>query len=188
MTNEQQIHIFALQEFRLHTPDTDGAVARIVASTHASGEPRIPMLTSIDDRRDVATIRALRTEGSGDAERNVALAPYVSEWHGAKRYKPRIAESSLSPPGHFRLAVTESGINEEGSVTENERVPAGGGASASTWLLWIGAPIGTHAGLLVLIGERADEDRPDALTWPLPLSRALGVRIYDNRAETSLLA
>ena len=187
MTNEEPIQIFALQEFRLLVPDADGAVARIVASTYAGGEPRIPMLTSIDDRRDVATVRALRAEVNGDAEMNVALAPYVSEWQGERRYKSRIAESSLSPPGFFRLAVTESGINDERSRTEDERTAPAGGASFASWLLWIGAPVATHAGLLVLIGERAEERGPNALTWPLPLSRALGVRIYDNRAEASPL-
>ena len=48
-------------------------------------------------------------------------------------------------------------------------------------LLWIGSPIGTHAGLLILVGG-ADEASAghDRDGWPLPLSRYLGVRIYEG--------
>ena len=41
----------------------------------------------------------------------------------------------------------------------------------------------THAGLLTLVGSDGDElaMRPDPSVWPLPLSRPLGVRIYESR-------
>jgi len=50
-------------------------------------------------------------------------------------------------------------------------------------LVWIGAPIGTHAGLLVLIGSYDAEPtaKNDSFGWPLPMSRELGVRIYESQ-------
>src|SRR5438034_1313900 len=49
-------------------------------------------------------------------------------------------------------------------------------------LLWIGSPIGTHAGLLILVGGADDASvaQRDPGQWPLPLSRSLGVRIYEG--------
>jgi hypothetical protein len=48
--------------------------------------------------------------------------------------------------------------------------------------MWVGAPVGTHAGLLVLLGSYDDPktERPDPRQWPLPLGRYLGVRIYES--------
>lgn len=191
MSNEEEIHTVALQEFRLLTPDADGAVARIVAATYAKGDPYIPMLTSIDDEHDVATVRALSGEQHEDtavSDMKAALGPYLSLWRRPMRYRPRIAHQSQSPPAYFRLAVTESGISQAGSDTASVPQAASAGPSSDPWLLWIAAPIASHAGLLVLIGEGADERRPAPLEWPLPFSRALGVRIYDNRAETGPVA
>ena len=78
--------------------------------------------------------------------------------------------AGVQDPGAVAQATGELGNNcvEHGSQTPG--------------LLWIGSPVGTHAGLLVLLGGRDDQPRPDAADWPLPMSRALGVRIYDNRA------
>ena len=191
MINEDQIHTVALQEFRLLAPDADGAVARIVAAAYAAGDPPIPMLTSIDDRHDVATVRTLRSEQHDDRdieEMKTALTAYVSGWRRPMRYRPRVADRSQSPPAYFRLAVTESGINDQRSDREPVPQHTSTEASPEPWLLWIASPVDTHAGLFVLVGQGSDERRPDPMSWPLPLSRSLGVRIYDNRADFGRLA
>jgi hypothetical protein len=46
--------------------------------------------------------------------------------------------------------------------------------------VWIGAPVGTYAGLLILLGNYEDPAQRHPFGWPLPLSRELGVRIYEN--------
>ncbi|MEK7284292.1 MAG: hypothetical protein AAB114_00345, partial [Chloroflexota bacterium] len=51
---------------------------------------------------------------------------------------------------------------------------------------WIGIPEGTHAGLLVLVGRNDGEPVAggrDGTSWPLPLSRDLGVRVYESSRE-----
>jgi hypothetical protein len=186
MATENPIRVLVLEEFRLRAEDVDGAAARIVADTPHGVEPAIPLLTSLEDRRDVATLRALHAGESTefDAKQHAALDPLVSSWAAPKHFGPRITERSQSPPLSFRLAVTESGINAGGDPplpipeksTEEET------ASRAIGLLWIGTPVGTHAGLLVLLGSyddpRAVWDDPSG--WPLPLSNDLGVRIYEN--------
>jgi hypothetical protein len=183
-TKENPIRVLVLEEFRLRAADVDGAAARIVAETPHGIEPAIPLLTSIEDQRDVATLRALHAGEStdSDAAQHAALDPLVSSWAAPKHYGPRMTEHSQSPPSSFRLAVTESGINvdspsplPQGSVGQTPSRPVG--------LLWIGAPVGTHAGLLVLLGGYDNDPRAvgnDSVAWPLPLSRELGVRIYEN--------
>jgi hypothetical protein len=176
------IDVFVLQEFRLSAADTDGAVARIVTASHRGLEPPVPLLTSIADDRNVALIRALRSDESRlpDAAQRAALEPYVWRWRAPTEYLPRISERSESPPSRYRLAVTESGINDATAdhVTSTDERPA---MTAHLGLLWIGQPRETHAGLLVLLGDdeppRADRSRRD---WPLPLSGFLGVRIYEG--------
>lgn len=187
MATDNPIRVLVLEEFRLRAADVDGAAARIVADTPRGMEPAIPLLTSIEDRRDVATIRALHAGESTAANsfQHAALDPLVSKWAAPKHYGARLAEHSQSPPSSFRLAVTESGINAGGRA---EVAPAAGGAprdeatSRPVGLVWIGAPVGTHAGLLVLVGnyeaDRTADDDPSG--WPLPMSRELGVRIYEN--------
>ena len=187
MSIDNPIRVFVLEEFRLRAADVDGAAARIVAESPHGVEPVIPLLTSVEDRRDVATLRALHAGESteSDAAQHAALDPLVSSWAVPKHYGPRITEHSQSPPSSFRLAVTESGINAGGAP----RLPLPEGSiedettSREIGLLWIGAPVGTHAGLLVLLGSYGDDPRTvggDPLGWPLPLSRDLGVRIYEN--------
>jgi hypothetical protein len=178
------IEVLVLQEFRLSEADTDGAVARIVSSSHSGLEPPVPLLTSIEDRRNVAVIRALHTDESRvpDAAQRTALEPFVSRWGAQTEYSPRISERSESKPSHYRLAVTESGIND--AATQAAAVPSELVATSTpAGLLWIGKPIGTHAGLLVLLGsdEEPSAARPGARQWPLPLSKFLGVRIYEGR-------
>jgi hypothetical protein len=173
---------FVLQEFRLSKADTDGAVARIVGASPHGIEPPVPLLTSIADRRNVAMIRALHTDETRvpDAAQRAALEPFVSRWRAPTEYSPRISERSESPPSHYRLAVTESGINDAAAdpmpSTEKHDAP-----STHLGLLWIGQPVDTHAGLLILLGDDGppEETRP-AREWPLPLSSFLGVRIYEG--------
>ena len=178
------IEVFQLQEFRLSAADTDGAVARIVSSLHGGVEPPVPLLTSIEDRRNVAVIRAVHADESRlpDAAQRIALEPFVSSWGAPTEYSPRISERSGTAPSSYRLAVTESGINqaEAGAAMVPEEPSA---ASTPAGLLWIGQPLGTHAGLLVLLGndeKSAAAAKPAALSWPLPLSKFLGVRIYEG--------
>ena len=175
------IEILVLQEFRLAKADTDGAVARIVSTSVRGLEPPVPLLTSIEDRRNVAVIRALHADESSDPDgaQRTALDPFVSSWGVPTEYSPRISERSESPPSHYRLAVTESGINDlaPASVANPERHPD---TSEHLGLLWIGQPVGTHAGLLVLLGHDDPSAAKPGAGWPLPLSSRLGVRIYEG--------
>lgn len=186
MSTDDGIRLLVLQEFQLKTADVDGAVARIVASSRHGLEPAVPLLTSIDDRRDVATVCALHADESAepDAAQRAALDPFVSSWSPPKRYAPRITERSQGPPSYYRLAVTESGINdaESGRLAAIPPGLAADGTAIRIGLLWTGSPVGTHAGLLTLLGgyDERDTVRPDPGDWPLPLSRKLGVRIYEG--------
>jgi len=177
--------ILVLDEFRLRAADTDGAAAAIISAGSKDTQDPVPLLTSIDDPRDVATLRTVGT-GATDSDGprgDAALEQLVATWYPARRYLPRVAARSQgAPSSSFRLAVTESGIN-------NERV-----APPGTWvgeptpgepisLLLIGVPEGTHAGLLVLVGRKDPQARAgdrDRTSWPLPLSRDLGVRVYES--------
>ena len=49
-----------LQGFRLHVADTSGEAAGIVAGFADHFGSAVPLLTSIDDRRDVAMVPAVR--------------------------------------------------------------------------------------------------------------------------------
>lgn len=184
MATDNPICVLILEEFRLRTADADGVAARIVAESPHGIEPAIPLLTSIEDRRDVAMLRALHAGESTDRDpaQHAALDPLVSSWAVPKHYGPRITEHSQRPPSSFRLAVTESGINAGGArpaVTLSRESSGNGTAKHAVGLVWVGAPVGTHAGLLVLLGSYDDDDLR-AFAWPLPLSRDLGVRIYEN--------
>jgi hypothetical protein len=120
-----------------------------------------------------------------DPDERSALEPLVASWQSPKRYAPRITERSKDPPTYYRLAVTESGINTTDPApfaavpSEMNEAPS----STELGLLWIGLPLGTHAGLLTLVGSDGDglTTRPDPRAWPLPFSRPLGVRIYESR-------
>jgi hypothetical protein len=188
MTTVDRSEVLVLDEFRLCAADTDGTAARIVSAASKDIRDPVPLLTSIDDPRDVATLRSVvagRPDGEGPSG-DPALRPLVATWQPVKRYVPRVAARSQGPPSSsFRLAVTESGINDErvappgrwvGKPTPGEPVS----------LLLIGIPEGTHAGLLVLVGRDAGEPVADgrgATSWPLPLSRDLGVRVYASTPE-----
>src|SRR5438552_17827193 len=117
MATDNPICVLILEEFRLRTADADGAAARIVAESPRGIEPPIPLLTSIEDRRDVAMLRALHAGEStdSDAAQHAALDPFVSSWAPPKHYGPRITERSQSRPSSFRLALTDSRPNAGGS-------------------------------------------------------------------------
>ena len=181
-----------LQEFRLHEPDTCGEAARIVASFDHGIEPAVPLLTSIDDGRDMATVRALHaSESSEDSAQRAALDSLVATWQPLRRYRPRITECSKRRPTRYQLAVTDSGINN-GAMAATEAVPLGptvGAPSTPVSLLWTGLPIGTYAGLLLLLGTGGTGADPRAVppsreVQSPRLSRSLGVRIYENRTES----
>jgi hypothetical protein len=188
VSTENPIRVLVLEEFRLRAEDIDGTAARIVADSAHGIEPSIPLMTSIDDRRDVATVRALHLGESteSDAAQHAALDPLVSRWAVPKHYGPRITESSQNLPSSFRMAVTESGINSGGDPPPSLPLRAGTvddqSTSRAVGLVWIGAPVGTHAGLLVLVGnyDAGPTAEADPSGWPLPMSRDLGVRIYEN--------
>ena len=174
-----------LEEFRLRSPEMVVAAAQIVA-TFSGIESTVPLLTSIDDPRDVAAIWALHA-GEGTAAvlgQRTKLDPLVEVWRPLKHYKPRITEWSHRPPTYYRLAVTESGINDTEAVapTASPSNSSDAPGPRPLGLLWIGSPIGTHAGLLILVGgaDEASSARRDVGQWPLPLSRSLGVRIYEG--------
>jgi hypothetical protein len=186
MLTNDPINAVVLQEFRLHAPDTAGEAARIVAAFSEGIEPGVPLLTSIDDPRDVATVRALHAGETVDGApgQRAALDPLVASWQPLKQYGPRVAERAERPPSYYRLAVTESGINnvEPEPLPPIAPVVPPDGRSAPLGLMWIGAPIGTYAGLLILLGgDDRETAKSDPSRWPLPFSRALGVRIYDSR-------
>jgi hypothetical protein len=157
MSIVERIAALVRQEFSLQEVDLDGTVANIVAASGGDAEPAVPLLTSIDDRRQVATLRALHAgESTGpDLVQRAALEPFVADWKAPTRYAPRIIERSDSPSSYYRLAVTESGINgpEPDPLTSlsPDRAPRGSDGKRTTLgLLWIGLPVGGHAGLLVL--------------------------------------
>ena len=79
--------------------------------------------------------------------------------------------------------MTESGINgTEAAARDATSSSSSDAGPRPLGLLWIGSPIGTHAGLLILVGgaDEASTARRDVGQWPLPLSRSLGVRIYEG--------
>lgn len=173
-----------LEEFRL----SDGAAYADADRTLAAADPTgVPLLTSIADDRDVASVRCMpaRTGPTDGTIDHSAFGALVSRWGPVHTYRPRIAESSLVRPTSYRLAVTESGINDThpplvGSAPREGR--AGDEQRSPLELLWIGAPRSTHAGLLVVIGHGGSVPAAD-VGWPLALSESLGVRIYRGRAR-----
>jgi len=184
------ISSFVLQEFRLRSEGGAAEAGRIVAAFASGNQPAIPLLVSIEDPRDVATVRAIATGESAerDPSHRDRLGPLVMSWRPQKQYARRIAERSASPPSSYRLAVTGSGITDgppDASGTPHD--PAAADTTSAVGLLWIGVPLGTHAGLLVLLGGYDEDEaaRSGASAWPLPLSRYLGVRIYESQRHSA---
>lgn len=182
MTTVDRSEILVLDEFRLHSADTDGTAAAIVSAGSKDIRDPVPLLTSIEDPRDVATLRTLSAanlDGHGPRD-DTALGPLVAAWRPVKRYLSRItARSQEARATSFHLAVTESGINDE-QVAPPSRWVGEPTSGESVALLLIGIPEGTHAGLLVLVGrdDAAPANDSARASWPLPLSRDLGVRVY----------
>lgn len=184
MATEIGIQTFVLQELRLRDTADANEAARVLAAAGAIGTA-VPLLTSIDDERDVAVVRAVYTADppATDTAQRAMLERFVATWQPPQQYVPRITERSATTPAHYRLAVTGSGIN---NAEPDPIAPSRDGANEDATrtpldLLWVGVPLGTYAGLLILLGTGDDEERPDARKWPLPLSRYLGVRIYDSQ-------
>lgn len=172
-----------LEEFRL----SDGAAYADADGALAAGDPTgVPLLTSIADDRDVASVRCVqaRSGATDDTIDHAAFGALVSRWGPVHTYRPRIAESSITRPTSYRLAVTESGINGDDPLAKPTPGHEGAADERSTplELLWIGAPRSSHAGLLVVIGDGESLSGADA-AWPLSLSESLGVRIYRGRAR-----
>src|SRR5438477_999707 len=140
MLPADRVDVLVLEEFRLHAADTSGAAAGIVSASSEHIRDPVPLLTSIDDPCDVATLRTV-TAGAPDGDdprENEALGALVASWKPVKRYRARIAaRSQAAPSASFRLAVTESGINDE------QVAPPGA---------WVGEPTTAEAIALLLIG------------------------------------
>jgi hypothetical protein len=68
MSTDRRIDTFVLQEFRLHAAEGGDEDARIVATFSGSTEQAVPLLTSIDDPRDVAIVRALHSGENADGD------------------------------------------------------------------------------------------------------------------------
>jgi hypothetical protein len=190
MLPADRVDLLVLEEFRLHAADRDGAAAAIIAAASEQIRDTVPLLTSIDDPCDVATLRTV-TAGAPDVDDprgDAALGALVASWKPVKRYRARIAaRSRAAPSASFRLAVTESGINDE-HVAPPEAWVGEPTAGEPIALLLIGVPEGTHAGLLVLVGREDPgyvAGHRDGAGWPLPLSRDLGVRVYESNTEAS---
>ena len=181
-----------LQEFRLNSAGSADLVAELIAAPQVGteqGAPFVPLLISVDDRRDVATLRMVDGDfDDADPEQRLALSPFVASWRAPARYEARVVESAEAPPHYYRMAVTESGINDRGPEVSLSRTPTAAnqpGAGSPIALLWIAAPEKTHAGLLVLVGHYGNTPvQPGVSAWPLPLSDVLGVRIYEGAAST----
>ena len=174
-----------LEEFRL----SDGAAYADADGALAAADPTgVPLLTSIADDRDVASVRCVpaRSAPADDAIDRAAFGELVSHWGPMRTYLPRIAESSLARPSSYRLAVTESGINDGDALVATTAPDLDEQAVEEPTLpldlLWIGAPRTSHAGLLVVVGDGGSPAAPDA-SWPLALGQSLGVRIYRGKAR-----
>ncbi len=189
---------FVLHEVRL--PASDGgtrrrAAARLAEMPHAQDEEVLPMLVSIDDHRDVACVRRVGVlPGSGDeagTRIRHALTPETQSGGPPRYYKERAAVASEGGVrSYYRMAVTESGINEEAAANTLADAPGDAPAppqqddATGASLLWIGTPVASAAGLLVITGhhDATAYGGSDPAAWPLPTSRQLGVRIYEGGA------
>lgn len=190
---------FVLHELRLASGDDAAglrAAARLAGMPRAVDEQVLPLLVSIDDHRDVACVRRVRVlpEVGDDAgvRIQIALAPEPADSE-PRYYRERTAVSGeRGPRSYYRMAVTESGTNGRTrtrvdradkpapppSVPSLSQPPDGAAAE----LLWIGAPVASDTGLLVITGHRDPTAYVDAdpREWPLSTSRELGVRIYES--------
>lgn len=195
---------FVLHEVRLSAGDPATrlrAAARLADMPHADDERVLPMLVSIDDHRDVACVRRVGAlPGSGDeagARVRRALTPGAEGGAPPRYYDERAAVAGEGGArSYYRMAVTESGINEEAAASTLADAPAPAGAPApprqddatGAALLWIGTPVASAPGLLVITGHHDATGYEDSEpgVWPLPTSRRLGVRIYEGGTPKQL--
>jgi len=187
MATNGPIASLELREFRLNAADGADEAARVVDSFLAGIEPAVPLLVSIDDRRDVAIIKALHASETAetDHEQRGSLDALVASWQDVKRYGARIAERADGAdglPAYYRLAVTESGNNDAGQDGFTMPGTADDETSTPIGLLWIGVPVGSGPGLLVLVGNGNAQHLDGAAVpdRPVSLGRDLGVRIYES--------
>lgn len=187
---------YVLHELRLPTGDD---ATRLLAATQLAGMPReadeqvLPLLVSIDDHRDVACLsRSPLPPAAGDqagARILAALAPEAESSGPPRYYRERASSGEREGQGYFRMAVTESGLNDRGggvsdpaAAAPDAHFPPGTHDSSGEGLLWIGTPVASGAGLLILTGhhDASAYAEGDPAVWPLGTSRALGVRIYES--------
>lgn len=173
-----------LEEFRLAVGTTHADADRTLAAADPGG---VPLLTSIGDDRDVASVRHITGDAraDGDAIDRAGFGALVSSWGPLRTYTPRIAASSPVSPGYYRLAVTESGDDRNDSLARapiDPTAPKDRSDATAIGLLWIGAPRDSKDGLLVVLGDDQSDTAPD-VRWPLSLSTKLGVRIYRGHAR-----
>ncbi len=183
---------FVLHELRLPAGDVAtrrSAAARLAEMPYAQDEQVLPMLVSIDDHRDVACVRRVGAlPGGGDeagARIRHALTPEAESSGPPRYYTERAALASAGGArSYYRMAVTESGINEDAAAGTLADAPAPPQQDDATGagLLWIGTPVASAAGLLVITGhhDATAYGDGDPGVWPLPTSRQLGVRIYEG--------
>jgi len=174
---------FALYEFRLRNL-ADRAMAQQMLTDAGLDDRSVPVLTRVDDPDSRAVICAYAAPDRSDSERELlAVIDGISSGARCHYFRSRLAIAAPDAASHFRLAVTESGRNNASASGTEPWVAADhrDRSDADSRLLWIGMPMDSSRGLLVLVGHELD-DAFDAgretASWPLPLSADLGVRIY----------
>lgn len=183
----ETVSLFVLEEFRLRSGLEEAETAELVAASSGGSDCDVPLLTSLADPRDCAILHAEGRIGGAQAEsqRRIALVPLVATWHPRRRFHPRIAERSSERVGYYRMAVTElgsQGDGQRGTTGERRANSVDPPVASRAALLWIGEPVDSRTGLLVLVGYRG---QPEVVStrgcapWPLPLGN-LGVRIYES--------
>ena len=180
---DQPIQWLVLDEFRLADVGNTDAVAQLVGASGPERELRIPLLTSVHDRRNVAAVRGVRAGDDTEADRELheALDRFVSNWETPKRYGPRVTEHSVGVPVCYRLAVTDMGNNDPVADSGMPRPSAQPPALNDVALVWIGARVGTDTGVMVLIGGGDDANGLCSDAPVSALSSDLPVRIYESR-------
>lgn len=188
---------FVLHELRLATGDLATrlrAAARLAGMPTARGERVLPLLVSIDDQRDVACLRRvneLPVDDEAGPRICEALALESEDRAPPRYYNERAAiAGERGDPAYYRMAVTESGTNDPAPASApladpGTRVPdspPSPGDAVGIPLLWIGTPVASETGLVVITGhhDAGAYATMDPRAWPLGTSRELGVRIYES--------
>lgn len=190
------VMLFTLQEFRLRS--TDGLTLRIVArlsqALRSMGVREIPLLVSLDDKRDAAVLVTFADDAAASTVRvaqartalTEALVPFrITAEPPERRYEERIAAGSGENTNYYRLAVAETEGRELREFAQ--RAATAGTAQPDPALLWLGRAADAGDGVLALAGyaddssfctDTAIEDAPRAVV------RALGVRVYASGASS----